>query len=271
MRDTWVRTCRVLQFVALLMTAGVVGTGWAEAKKKSSPEPPAPLLAVKINDLAEQLPGVLLEDAGPITSQIQKLVIDHMTEWMESRTPSDVEVRRELESAFSLLRYPISGDPAVFVEPWKGGLVIGAGYSLGWNNFNKQNVVAIFECRDRKARLATVTNFVPYTDLHYEMTPAQDQNDFRFFIYGFRPGKSDLRLSAVYYSFDGQGLKSLWEIHDLYDGKMDVRKDTVVFRYLKEDEYVHAVLSKRKPPRHEAAYQFTPIGMRLLDEHEIPF
>jgi hypothetical protein len=257
--------------VALLLIAGAVGMGRAEAKKKTPPEPPPSALAVQVNDLANQLPGVLLEDAGPITGHIQKLVIDHMSEWIANRTPSDVEVRRELESVFSLLHYPISGDPAVFVQPWNGALVIGAGYSLGWNNFNKQNVLAIFECRDGKGRLATVTNPVPYIDLHYQMTPWQDQNDFRFFLYGFRPGKSDLRLSATYYSFDGQALKSLWEIRDLYDGKIDVRKDTVVFRYMKEEEYAHAVLSKHKPPRHEATYQLTPIGLRLLDEHEIPF
>jgi hypothetical protein len=249
----------------------VWGAGWAEAKKKAPPAPPASPLAVQISNLGKQLPGVLLEDAGPIIDPIQKLVVDHMAEWIANRTPSDVEVRRELEGAFSLLQYPVVVDPAVFAKPWKGGTVIGAGYSLGWNNFNKQNVVAIFDCQGGKCRLATVTNFVPYTDLHYEMAPVQSENDFRFFIYGLRPGKSQLRLTAIYYSFDGQGLKTLWENRDLYDGKIDVNTDSVVFRYLKEDEYVHAVLAKRKPPRHEATYQFTPAGMRLVGEHEIPF
>ena len=265
------RSCRVLYFMTLLSIGMVWSAGWAGAKKKAPPAPPASPLAVQISNLGKQLPGVLLEDAGPIIGHIQKLVVDHMAEWMENRTPSDVEVRRELESAFSLLQYPVVGDPAVFAKPWKGGMVIGAGYSLGWNNFNKQNVVAIFDCQGGKCRLATVTNFVPYTDLHYEMAPVQASDDFRFFIYGFRPGKSQLRLTAIYYSFDGQGLKTLWENHDLYDGKIDVRKDAVVLRYLYEDEYAHAVLAKRKPPRHEATYQFTPAGMRLVGEHEIPF
>lgn len=265
------RIYKGLQFTAFFLIAGLGGLGRAEGKRKAPPSPPPSPLAIQINSLAKQLPGVLLEDAGPITSQIQTLVIGHLSEWLQNRTPSDVEVRRELEDAFSLLHYPITGDPAVFEEGWQGDLIIGAGYSLGWNNLNKQNVVAIFVCRDAKSHLATVTNFVPYTDLHYEMTPAQDQNDFRFFIYGFRPGKSDLRLTAIYYSFDGQRLKSLWEVQDLYDGKIEFSKDTVVCRYLKEDEYIHAVLSGRKPPRHQATYQFTPAGLRLLDDHEIPF
>ena len=60
----------------------------------------------RINALAKQLPGVMLVDAGPIIDQIQTLVVDHMTEWMANRTPTDVEVRRELESLFALLHYP---------------------------------------------------------------------------------------------------------------------------------------------------------------------
>ncbi len=75
-------------------------TGVADAKKKPLPHPPS-TLQEKINALAVQLPGVMLVDADPITSQIQKLVLDHMTDWMANRTPTDVEVRRELESVFS--------------------------------------------------------------------------------------------------------------------------------------------------------------------------
>jgi hypothetical protein len=228
-------------------------------------------LAAHINDLAKQLYGVMLVDAGPITSQIQKLVVDHMAEWMANRTPTDVEVRRELENVFSLLHYPLVGLPAAFAYPWKGQMVIGAGYTLGWTDFDRQNVVAIFESSAGKSHLVTVTNFVPRTDLNYEMLPQIAWEDLRFFIYGFRPGKSQLRLSLVLYSFDGQNLKSLWESRDIYDGKINVEKDKVEIRYLKEDEYVHAVERKEKPPRYLATYQLTAAGIQLLEEHDIPF
>ncbi len=262
---------RFFHFLVLLFAVGVFGAGNLQAKKTLPPQPPPPALAVHINDLAKQLPGMLLEDAAPITDEIQKLVVDHLTEWMANRTPSDVEVRRELESAFSLLHYPVTGDAAAFAYPWKGNIVIGAGYTLGWTGFNKQNVVAIFASREGKSRFAALTNFAPYADLHYEFLPARGWDDLRFFIYGFRPGKSQLRLTAILYSFDGENLKSLWETHNVYDGKMDVQETKVVIRYLREDEYIREVNAKRRPPRHEAVYLITPSGLQLQDDHEIPF
>jgi hypothetical protein len=270
MRSLSVNKLGILHFLMLLLIAGVLAVGVAEAKKKRA-LPPPPALPGHINSLAKRLPGVMLEDAGPITEEIQKLVVDHLVDWMANRTPTDVEVRRELESAFSLLHYPLFGQPAVFAEPWKSGTLIGAGYTLGWTDYDRQNVVAIFDSRAGKSRLVTVTDFVPRTDLHYEMLPAQGWDDFRFLVYGFRLGKSQPRLTAILYSFDGQDLKSLWETHDAYDGKMDVQRDKVVIRYLKEDEYIREVTAKRKPPRHEAVYRLTPSGMQLQDDHEIPF
>ena len=156
-----------MQIVSLLILAlGVVA---AEGKKKAPPPPTG--LPAQINALAKQLPGVILDDAAPITGQIQKLVVDHMAEWMANRTPTDVETRRELENVFSLLHYPLMGQPAAFAFPWKGQMVIGAGYTLGWNDFDHQNVVAIFTSSAGMSHLATITNFVPRTDLHYEMLP----------------------------------------------------------------------------------------------------
>jgi len=253
----------------MLVLAYMFAGGLAEGKKKVPPPPPG--LPGHVKTLAEQLPGVMLEDAEPITGEIQKLVVDHMVEWMSPRTPTDVDVRRELESVFSLLHYPLFGQPAVFASLWKGSTVIGAGYTLGWNDFDRQNVLMIFESRDGKSRLATLTNFVPRVDLHYEFLPPQGWDDFRFFTYGFRLGKSQPRLTVILYSFDGQNLKSLWEAHDVYDGKMNVQQDRVVIRYLKEDEYIREVEAKRKPPRHEAVYRITPGGLTLEDDHEIPF
>jgi hypothetical protein len=163
------------------------------------------------------------------------------------------------------------GLPAAFAQPWKGQMVIGAGYTFGWSDYDRQNVVAVFTSSGGKSQLVTVTNFVPRTDLHYEMLPQLAWNDLRFFIYGFRPGKSQPRLTAILYSFDGQTLKPLWESRDIYDGKVDFLKDKVTVRYLKEDEYVQAVEGNRKPPRHLATYQLTSAGIQLLEDHEIPF
>jgi len=257
-----------IQMFSLLIV--VLGLGAAEGKKKAPPPPPTGLPA-RVNALAKQLYGVMLDDAGPITGQIQELVVDHMSEWMANRTPTDVETRRELEYVFSLLHYPLEGLPATFAQPWRGQIVVGAGYTLGWNEFDRQNVVAIFESGAGKSHLATVTNFVPRVDLHYEMLPQLAWDDLRFFIYGFRPGKSQLRLSVVLYSFDGQKLNPLWQSLDIYDGKIGFLNDKVTISYLNEDEYVHAVEEKHQPPRHLATYQLTPAGIQITDDHEIPF
>jgi hypothetical protein len=255
------------QILCLIFSIFSVGT---EGKKKSPPPPPT-TLPERINALAKQLPGVMLEDSGPITSQIQRLVVDHVSEWMANRTPTDVETRRELENLFSLLHYPLVGLPAAFTQPWKGQIVVGAGYTLGWTDFDRQNVVAIFTSSGGKSRLTTITNFVPRTDLHYEILPQLAWDDLRFFIYGFRPGKSQQRLSMVLYSFDGKNLRPLWQNLDIYDGAVAFLKDKITIKYLREDEYVQAVERGGKPPRYLATYQLNAAGIQLLDDHEIPF
>ncbi len=260
----------VFRITAMLLPILMLSVGVAEGKKKAPPHPPT-TLPERVTALAQQLPGVMLVDADPITGQIQKLVVDHMTEWMATRTPSDVEVRRELESAFSLLQYPAVAQPAAFAFPWNGELVIGAGYTLGWTDADRQNVLAIYTSSAGKSQFVTLTNFIPRTDLHYEVVPQLNWDDLRFFTYGNRLGKSQLRLSVILYSFDGKILKPLWELQDMYDGEMNIDKDKVTIKYLKEDEYVDAVLRKRHPPRHMATYQLTATGVQLLDDHEIPF
>lgn len=240
------------------------------AAQKTPPAPPADLPA-HVNYLARQLSGVMLVDAVEITNEIQKLVLDHLRQWMANQAPSDVEVRRELEKTFSLLHYPFVGQPAVFEAPWKGAVMVGAGYTLGWTDYDRVNVVALFESRDGKSRLLTVNNFVPRTDLNYQWLPPRGWEDFRFFIYGFRLGKSHPRLTAILYAWDGQNLKSLWEDHDVYDGKLEVVDDRVIIRYLKEDEYIHAVTERRNPPRHEATYSITAAGLQVQTDREIPF
>lgn len=263
----------ILVLIALVAAIGLGGLGAAYGKKKKTKAlPPLPPdIPGHVNYLARQLYGVPLDESGPITTQIQKLVLGHLEEWLSNRAASSVEVRRELEAAFSQLHYPLFGQPAVFAQSWKGGLVIGAGYTLGWTDYDRANVVALFEHRDGKTRLAALTNFVLRTDLHYEFLAGAGSDDFRFFIYGTRLGKSHPRLTAILYTYDGQTLKSLWETHDVYDGKMDVDRDKVVIRYLNEDEYVRETSHRRKPARHEAVYKITPQGLVLETDREIPF
>jgi hypothetical protein len=259
--------------LCLLFSMTVIG-GLAEAKKKTKKPPPPPPsdLPGHVNYLARQLYGLHLDESGQITAEIQKLVLDALEKWAADRAPTDVEMRRQFEADFALLHYPLMGQPAVDNHPWKGGVITLAGYTLGWSDFDRVNTVAVFDSREGKTRLVTVTNFVPRTDLHYEfIDPLAGVDDLRFFIWGYRLGKSQPRLTAILYSFDGQALKSLWETHDVFDGKMDVDKDKVVIRYLKEDEYVRETQQRRKPPRHEATYRLTPAGMEIVSDRDIPF
>ena len=259
-----------LRIPLMLLVALMLVLGAAEGKKKKTAPPPTGLPA-KINELAKHLYGVALEDSAPITSQIQKLVQDDLTEWMANRTPTDVEARRHLENDFSLLHYPLEGIPVSFAQPWKGQIVIGVGYTLGWSVYDRQNVLAIFVSSADKSHLVTVTDFIPRVDIHYQTLPQFAWDDLRFFVYGFRPGKSQPRLSVVLYSFDGHTLKSLWEKQDIYDGKIDFMNDKVVVRYLNEDEYVRTGAENRVPPRHMATYQLNAAGIQLTDEHDVPF
>jgi hypothetical protein len=258
--------------LALLIILGIFGAGLAEAKKKKKQKlPPPPDLQGKIDYYSWQLRGLHLDESGPLSQEIQNLVLDHLKLWMADRTPTSVEVRRELESIFFKVRYPITCKPAAFAEPWKGALLIGAGYSLGWTDIDRVNTVALFENREGKSRLAAVTNFIPRADVRYEFVKIPGVDDFRFFVYGLKLGKSHPRLAAVLYSYDGQTLKSLWQTDDVYDGKMIIEGDQVVIRFLKEEEYIREVAHRRKPPRYEATYRIAPQGLELQTQREIPF
>ncbi len=84
-------------------------------------------------------------------------------------------------------------------------------------------------------------------------------------------GKSQPRLSAMLFAFDGSSLKSQWEARDAFDGRLEFGKGRVVLSYLKEEEYIREQVYKRKPPRHESTYKITPRGLELEGEREIPF
>ena len=94
---------------------------------------------------------------------------------------------------------------------------------------------------------------------------------FWFLVFGTRLGKSQLRLTAQLYAFDGHSLHSVWEVRDAYDGKIEVGRNWVTIRYLKEDEYIRETAHRRKPPRYEATYAATPQGLTLQSERTIPF
>lgn len=276
---------RIFLLVAPVLLAGVAVCALSaspapQEKKKPQWHPPPPRgLPDQVERLASQLLTTSLDESEPITSQIQQLVLGHLQDWFAGQTPVsgqhdvpfEVRVRREMEKAFSELQYPLFGQPVVFSRSWNGAVLTSASYTLGWSDYDRANVIALFETRDGKTRLAGVNHFVPRTDLHYAFFASPDSAGFRFLVYGARLGKSQPRLSAILYDFDGQNLKSLWELHDVYDGKLEAGKDTLTIRYLKEDEYIRELTYNRKPPRHLAVYKTSPQGLALVSDTETPF
>jgi hypothetical protein len=261
---------------AWIVIVTMIGPGLALASKKKPPKPPPPpvsALPEHVSYLAWQLRGKHMDETGEITGAIEKAVLDHLQAWF-AEDPSRAEsvtARRELERIFFNLKYPTEAKPSCFDQPWKGSTLVGVGYTLYWTNYNRSNVLAIFEKSAGKVRLAAVTHFLPMVDLRYEFHPAVGSDDFWFFAWGERPGKSQQRLSSVLYAFNGQELKSLWETHDAYDGRLIVGEKKVAVRYLREDEYIREQSHGRKPPRHEATYLITSKGLELESDRDIPF
>jgi hypothetical protein len=254
----------------------MIAPGVAQAAKKEQPKevaPPVSDLPNYVSYLAWQLRGKHMDESGEITGQIEKAVLDHMQEWLAADPAhgESVAARRELERIFFNLKYPTEAKPSCFDRPWKGSTLVGVGYTLYWTNYNTSNVLALFEKSAGKVRLAAVTHFIPMVDLQYDFHPPVGSDDFWFFAWGTRPGKSQRRLSAVLYDFNGQDLKSLWETRDVYDGRLDVGERKVTVRYLREEEYVREQFHNRKPPRHQATYLITPKGLELESDREIPF
>lgn len=261
--------------LVVLVVLALISPSVAGARKKKKPPPPT--LADQVNSLARQLYGVPLDESQPLTDQIQKLVLDHMSQWLPAHPPTaeslepaagapyDVQVRRELESVFALLHYPIYALAATFAQPWGKEELVGVGYTLGWSDYDRANVVALFEADGASAKQAAITHFVPDTDLHYAFfaPPPAAAGQFWFLVYGTRLGKSHPRLSAVLYSFDGKALNALWQTRDAYDGQISVAGERVVINYMKESEFIDAVTNHTEAPRHEAAYHIGPKGLEL--------
>ena len=262
-----VRSAGIL--AALMVVAAAFGLGTAQARKKQAK--PQPGLPDHISSLGKRLYGLDIEEAKPVTDEIQTLVVDHLNTWIANRSPNIIEVRNELEQAFSKLESPANGTPSIFIAPWKNVNLIGAGYTLGWSNIWRVNVLVIYENENGKTREATTTDFVPRTDMHYAIVAPSPSGDFRFLAYGWRLGMSHARLSAVLYSFNGKTLASQWQVDNLFDGKLSANNNTVTISYVDRDEYVRQTQQGHLPPRHEKTYKVTPEGLQLESEHDIPF
>jgi hypothetical protein len=260
--------------VKLLSWGATPGFG----QNKGTQAPPSDLPG-RLEELGRQLLVTPLDESDPLTSQVQELVLNDVENWMSRNPPApspegspyDVRVRKEMEFVFSKLHYPVFGQPRVLSLPWKGGHITICGYTLGWSDSDRANVVAVYVTREGKTRLGGVDHFVQHTDLHLKVFPSPNPASFRFLAYGLRLGKSQPRLSAALYGFDGESLKTLWQVHDLYDGKLQLNNGVLVIRYLKEDEYINAMTYNRKPPRHMATYKPSVEGLTLDSDRETPF
>jgi len=253
----------------MLAAAVTFGMGTAQARKK---EPaPKPGLPDHIASLGKKLYGLDIDEARPVTDEIQKLVVGHLNTWIANRTPNLVEVRRELEQTFSKLEYPAEGTPSIFIAPWRDANLIGAGYTLGWSNIWRINVLVIYENQNGHTREIATTSFVPRTDMHYAVMAPSAAGDFRFLAYGRRLGMSHPRLSAVLYTFDGKTLESQWKVENLFDGKLNAHNKTVVISYVDRDEYIRETQLGHLPARHQKTYILTPQGLQLESVQDIPY
>lgn len=278
--STWTLFCTAALALALGSAMACLCPSSVFAAAGKSPGKSAPQdVPDQVNSLMRQLYGVQLVNAGKVPAQAQDLVLSALTAWMTSgglekepeNYPVDVRVRMQLEQYFSKLHYPMFGAPVVFAKSWKGGELIGAGFTLGWSDFDRVNTFALYEVKDGAARQVASGGFFPGPDMHFTVLPLSSSAAFRFFVYGNRLGKSQPRLDVALFSFDGQKLDKLWQQQDLYDGKITVTPDTVTLRYLIESEYVQAVQQGQWPDWHEDVYRVTPQGVALETERLAPY
>lgn len=256
----------------LLLVAFLAAAPGALAKKKKRQPPDLP---TRIASIAQQLWGVPLEESQPLTSQVEKLVLDHMDQWFVSHPPEGqppagdepyaVAVRQEIEGLFADLHYPLYANVNSFGRPFGDGRLLAAGYTLGWSDFDRANVIALYQIHGTAVQQVALTHFLPDVDIRFHLfdPPPSAAGQFWFLTYGTRLGKSNPRLSAELYAFDGKTLKSLWKVQDVYDGKFSFppASERVVMSYLKEDEFTQAIATNQQVTRHEAAYHVASDGL----------
>ncbi|HEV2423214.1 MAG TPA: hypothetical protein VGZ29_00150 [Terriglobia bacterium] len=262
------RLCLVILTAAALLAPAPAA--FAKKKKKGPPDLPNRIAAI-----AQQLWGVPLDESQPLTSQVEKLVLDHLNQWFTSHPPESqpppgdepyaVEVRREIEGLFADLHYPLYANVNSFGQPFGDGRLLAAGYTLGWSDFDRANVIALYEIHGTAVEQVALTHFIPDVDIRFHVfdPPPSAAGQFWFLAYGTRLGKSSPRLSAELYAFDGKALKSLWKIQDVYDGKFAFSPagGRFVMSYLKEDELTQAIATNQQVTRHQAAYHLAPGGL----------
>ena len=267
------KRCRQLRLLAVVAVALTVFFGPAHAsarrRKKRGGKPPA--MSARVLQIAQQLPGATLDDAQPTARKIEHLVLADLDQWSASRTVSFVEVRSHLEQDFSLLTDPLSGSAASFEQPWHGETLIVAGYTLGWSNYDRVNVIAIYRTGKGSTRRIATINFVPRTDLRFIPLVGSSFGSLRFIAYGWRLGMSEPRLTAALYSFDGKSLRRLWERRDAFAGKISVLGEKVMIRYVDEQQFINSTSAGDAPQAHEAIYQLTRAGLKLLSIQPVRF
>lgn len=270
------RTCRrrALVLVASIFVIAAAASGRQKAKAPDD-------LPGRVAQLGQQLWGVPLDESEPLTGPIEKLVLGHLDQWLAAHPgggtdapgemPYAVKVRREIESLFAGLHSPVYATGNTFERPFADGQLLAAGYTLSWSDFDRVNVLALYQVHGSTVRQVALTRFFPGVDVHFHFfpAPASAAGQFWFMMYGTRLGKSSPRLSAELYAFDGQALKSLWQVRDVYDGRFSFPPTggRVVMSYLREDELTQAIASSGHVTRHEAAYHVSATGFDLEYDH----
>jgi hypothetical protein len=263
---------RLVAVAAVLLICAMAAPGVPKKPKKA---PPPDDLPTQVSKLARQLWGVPLDESEALTSQVEKLVLDHITQWInanppeadsaEKDAPYNETLRHEVDSVFAKVRNPNSATASTFLQSLGGRPVVGVGYTLGWSDFDRANVLAMYEASEGGYQHVVVNHFVPDVDLNFQFLqpPAGVSDQLWFLAYGTRQGKSSPRLSAILYTFDGKTLQSLWHTTDVYDGRISFGGGRVMISYLKEDELKQAILDHAPAVRHEAAYHVTVKGLEV--------
>src|SRR5438094_9383236 len=135
------RAGRAFLLVAFLAMLGPRPAAFA--KRKKAPPPP-PDVSDHVRAVAQKLYGMALDDAEPITREIEKAVLSDLDAWADDRAPTDREMRRELERVSSKLHYPLIGESVLLAAAWQRGTLLCAGYSLGLTETNRVHVIAMF-------------------------------------------------------------------------------------------------------------------------------
>ena len=269
-RKKWLRA---LILLTLFATVGFALESVA-AQNRNAPRSYLNSTASFVKAWAGTLDRTHMTDALPMNHHIQELVFRYVEDYVagkeDSPAPSPVELRRDLEiSVFGELKWPFEAMVRTFAHPWKGGHLLGVGYSLRWTDQNRFNGIGLFLIQEGKISRVASANFVPGTDLTFDILPARNPDQLLLLVSGIRKGKSHPRLSLMLYSFEGDALKPQWERQDIYGGKFRVDEGNLWITYLKEEEFIRETRYGRFPPRYEALYSPQGSGFSLESDEVV--